>query len=66
MGKAGRNEAKRVAANFLSGIAVALIVAGCIGPLLAGEERVWLPVSALIASAAMHWMAQMFASDLED
>ena len=54
MGKAGRNETKRVAANFLNGIAVALIVAGSIGPLLAGEERVWLPVSALIASAAMH------------
>ena len=66
MGKAGRNESKRVAANFLNGFAVALLMAGCIGPLLAGSGRMWLAALAVMASAAIHWTAVKIAGDLED
>lgn len=66
MGKAGRNESKRVAANFLNGIAVALLMAGCIGPLLACDGRIWLVALAIIGSAAIHWTAVKLAGDLED
>lgn len=66
MGKAGRNETKRVAANFLNGVAIALLMAGCISPLLAGDERLWLAALAIIVSAAIHTAAVMLAGDLED
>lgn len=66
MGKAGRNESKRVAANFLNSIAVALLVTGCISPLVVGDERVWHAALAIIASAAIHRAAVKLAGDLED
>ena len=37
MGKAGRNETKRMTANFLNGSAVAILAAGAIGPVMANR-----------------------------
>ena len=66
MGKAGRNEMKRVAANFLNGVAVALLMAGYTGALLAGDERAWLLPLGLVAGGAVHWMAVRLAGEPED
>ena len=66
MGKAGRNETKRVAANFLNSAAVALLITGYIGPLLMGGQRVWVAALAITGSAAIHWLALRLAGDLED
>lgn len=66
MGKSGRNEMKRVAANFLNGAAVALLMAGYLGPLMAGDNRIWIAVLAIFSSMATHSMAVRLVSDLED
>jgi hypothetical protein len=66
MGKAGRNETKRIAASFLNGTAVALLMAGYIGPLLAGDHRLLISVLAIVASSATHLMEARLAGYLED
>ena len=55
-----------MAANFLNGTAVALLMAGYIGSLLAGEYQFLISVLALVASSATHLMAARLASYLED
>jgi hypothetical protein len=66
MGKAGRNETKRMAANFLNGAAVALLAAGYIGPLLTEDHQILVAVTALLGSWASHFMAVQLAGYLED
>jgi cytochrome c biogenesis protein CcdA len=66
MGKAGRNEMKRVAANFLNGAAVAMLAAGCIGPVVAEVMDLGLSACAVLASAVMHAMALSIVGDVED
>lgn len=66
MGKAGRNAARRTAANFLNGIAVATLAAGCIGPALTQDADLWISALAVLASALLHAMALHLVSNLED
>jgi hypothetical protein len=66
MGKAGRNEMKRVAANFLNGAAVALLTGGCIGPLVAQSTPSWILAVAVLISAALHATALRVVGNIED
>ena len=66
MGKAGRNEMKRAAANFFNGAAVAVLTAGFIGPIVAEEVDLRLSALAVLASAIMHAMALNIVGDVED
>lgn len=66
MGKAGRNESRRTAANFLNGIAVALLMVGYVGPLVAGDSRIWVAHLAIVASATAHFAAVRIAAGIED
>lgn len=66
MGKAGRNETRRTGANFLNGIVVAVLVAGCVGPMLAGDSRIWTVILSIFASAGAHLTAVCLVGGLED
>ena len=67
MGKAGRNEMKRVTANFLNGAAVALLTAGFFGPFLSQDTRRWLlAVAVLVSAAALHLVALCLVRNVED
>ena len=66
MGKAGRNEVKRVAANFFNGAAVALLTAGFIGPLMSQGTRSWVLPAAVVFGAALHAMALCLVRNIED
>lgn len=66
MSKAGRNEMKRVAANFFNGAAVAVLAAGCIGPVVAEVMDLRLSALAVLVSAIMHAMALNVVGDVED
>jgi hypothetical protein len=66
MGKAGRNEAKRVAANFLNGAAVAVVATGYIGPLMAGASNAWAAVAVILVSAGLHLLAARVVTGIED
>ncbi len=54
MSKAGRNEARKVAAGFLNGIAVAMLVAGLITPFLSNDLHVWRTVLTVVLAFAAH------------
>jgi hypothetical protein len=66
MGKAGRNETKRVAANFLNGGAVAVLVTLCIGPIVANQWDLRIFALGGLASAILHAMALRTVRDVED
>jgi hypothetical protein len=66
MSKAGRNEMKRVAANFLNGAAVAMLAAGWIGPFIAQDAKVWMSALAVLISATMHTLALCLVRNVED
>lgn len=66
MGKAGRNEMKRVGANFLNGTAVAVVTAGCVLPILQYAAAPWAAVVAMIAGATLHKLALLLVVDMED
>ena len=66
MGKAGRNEMKRVGAGFLNAAAVAMLTTGGLTPLLKQDQGLWIPVVAAIVSAAMHSLALVIARTVEE
>lgn len=66
MGKAGRNEMKKIAAGFLNGVAIAILATGCLAP--AFGQTQWA-LSALIAaglSLAVHILALAMVHGVED
>lgn len=65
MGKAGRNESKRIAANSLNGAAVAILAACCIGPAVTRNADVAICVLPVLASTVTHLLALRLASDVE-
>ena len=66
MGKSGRNETKRVAANFFNGVAVAMLAAACIGPIVANHTDLRVFALGVLASAILHAMALRVVGDIED
>ncbi len=66
MGKAGRNEMKRVGANFLNGAAVAMLAAGCIGPVVGQKSEIWISVLAVLVSATLHALALRLVGNVEE
>ena len=66
MGKAGRNEMRRMAANFFNGAAVALLTAGFIAPSLSQDTRAWALAAALLIGATLHATALCIVRNIED
>jgi hypothetical protein len=66
MSKAGRNEVRRTAANFLNGVATALVATGYLAPMVAGQSLGWMAVAVILASAALHALATRVVKTLED
>lgn len=66
MGKAGRNEVRRVAANFLNGAAVAMLSAGGIAPVVVDQMDFRIFILAVVASAIIHVTALRVVREVED
>lgn len=74
MSKASRNEQRKLTANYLNGIAVALITVGVLAPiigLLTGTlTNPWIiafvPLGCGIISVALHYGARQSLRELED
>lgn len=66
MGKAGRNEMRRMAANFFNSAAVAVLMAGFITPLLSQDVRGWVLAVAVLVGAALHATALCIVRNIED
>lgn len=66
MGKAGRNETKKVAANFLNGAAIATLSIGYLGPMVGHEIEFWQSALAVAISAIAHAMALRAVCNIED
>ena len=66
MGKAGRNEMRRMAANFFNAAAVALLAAGFIGPLVSLGRGGWVVAVPVLVSAALHAAALCLVRNVED
>lgn len=66
MGKVGRNEMKKVAAGFLNGAAIAILVSGFLMPVIGSRQlALSYPTSALV-SLVIHALALVIARSLED
>lgn len=66
MGKTGRNERRKVAAQYLNGIALAVIVSGVLGPLVTGSGGLGTITAAIVISLAMHALARRVVAGVED
>lgn len=66
MSKNGRNEKRKVVAGFLNGTAVAVLIAGCITPLLTHDPRWWVPILAFVVGLIAHVGAVSVVGGLED
>lgn len=66
MGKTGRNERRKVAAQYLNGIALAVIVSGVLGPLVTGSGGLGTITAAIVISHAMHALARRVVAGAED
>ena len=66
MGKAGRNEMRRMAANFFNGAAVALLTTGFIAPSLSQDTRGLVLAAAVLVGAALHGTALCIVRNVED
>ena len=66
MEKSSRNERRKVAAQYLNGVAVAALVAGAVSPALAQvNDGYAIAVSAMI-SLALHIAARQAVKGIED
>ena len=66
MGKTGRNERRKVAAQYLNGIALAVIASGVLGPLVTGNGGLGTITAAVAVSLAMHALARRVVAGVED
>lgn len=58
-------ETRRLRAHFLNGIAIALIVAGAVGPFIAGQASPAVVAVALVLALVLHAMALAVVSNYE-
>lgn len=66
MGKAGRNERRKVAAQYLNGIALAVIASGFLGPLMTGNGDLRIAATAIVVSFGLHMLAGQSVALVED
>lgn len=74
VGKAGRNESRKLLATFLNNLGLALFIAGLVQPVLATvtEGRsylisgLWITFAFLLVSATSLWAAHRVVRRLED
>ena len=66
MGKTGRNERRKVAAQYLNGIALAVISLGVLGPLITGKGDLGTVSAAVAISFAAHALARWAVFRVED
>lgn len=66
MGKTGRNERRKVAAQYLNGIALAVIASAAVGPLVTGKGDLGTVAAAVAISLTMHALARWAVARVED
>jgi len=68
MAKTARNEARKLSATFINGIALSVLTVGAIGPTVAGNGAGALRVFALslVASILLHMLARLVVRRVED
>lgn len=66
MGKSGRNEQRKVAAQYLNGIALAVIASGVLGPLVTGSGGLGTITVAVAISLTLHVLARCAVAAVED
>jgi hypothetical protein len=68
MAKTARNEARKLSAIFINGIALSVLTAGAIGPAVAGNGAGALRVFALsvVASVLLHLLSRLVVRRVED
>lgn len=66
MDKSSRNERRKVAAQYLNGIAIAVLVTGVVGPALGQFSEARTIVVAILASLALHLAARQAVGYIED
>lgn len=66
MGKAGRNEMKKVAAGFLNGAATAILVSGFLMPVIGSRQWALFSPTAALVSLVIHALALVIVRSLED
>jgi hypothetical protein len=52
-----KREARRLAAQFLNGLAIAILAAGAIGPAASGAINMTVFLAALVGAGALHALA---------
>lgn len=66
MSEAGQNEARKVAAGFLNGIAVAVLAAGLITPLIGQDLQIWRSIAAVAIALGAHGLALALACQMQE
>jgi hypothetical protein len=67
MGKTGRNEARKATANYLNGIAIAVMAGAIVGPAIQGQfYTIARLVITLCISLALHGIARLVVRPSED
>ena len=66
MDKSSRNERRKVAAQYLNGVAIAVLVTGVVGPALGQFSEARTIVVAVLASLALHITARQAVRHIED
>ena len=68
MAKTARNEARKLSATFINGIALSVLTIGAVGPTIAGNGVGAFRVFALslVASALLHLLARLVVRQVED
>jgi hypothetical protein len=77
MGKASRNEEKKLTAGWFNTVSAACITVGMVGPAVARAVgalgaplrptlTIALSVGCILISSVLHWQARRFLKDLED
>jgi hypothetical protein len=68
MAKTARNEARKLSATFINGIALSLLTVGAISPAITGKEAGAFRVFAtsIIASVLLHLLARLMVRHVED
>lgn len=66
MGKAGRNELRKMGGQYLNGVAVAMLAAGAIAPGFGDGLSPLAMVVVVTCSVALHFLARAAVSGVED
>ena len=68
MAKTARNEARKLSATFINGIALSVLTVGAIGPMITGNGAGALRVFglSLVASVLLHLLARLVVRRVED